>query len=223
MAGLIAGADIMFGGRTPHPYHTRPGMVSQSNDGNPHGTPRAGTGQERSPRYPGAGGTGSRIVVPVRLPAGTVFYPRPATSGHVLPVQIARLASPDIIRLQSCGSGCCSSRWFCSRSSGSGTYLVMVTTCPARDSRRRSAEADEPGIGQVSPLIADIYLRNMGKCPRSRADRPGIGRCDHVMRARAEVRPRLSVTDGRALIRRMPVFVLADRAWRVCRDAPIPR
>jgi hypothetical protein len=29
MAGLIAGAEIMFGGRTPHPYHTRPGLVSQ--------------------------------------------------------------------------------------------------------------------------------------------------------------------------------------------------
>jgi hypothetical protein len=27
MAGLIAGAEIMIGGRTPHPYHTRPGMV----------------------------------------------------------------------------------------------------------------------------------------------------------------------------------------------------
>ena len=34
MAGLIAAADIMSGGRTPHPYHTRPGMVSQGNDGN---------------------------------------------------------------------------------------------------------------------------------------------------------------------------------------------
>jgi hypothetical protein len=33
MAGLIAGADIMFGGRTPHPYHTRPGMVSRGNLG----------------------------------------------------------------------------------------------------------------------------------------------------------------------------------------------
>ncbi len=47
MAGLIAGAEIMIGGRTPHPYHTRPGMVSQSNDGDPHGKPprrcRAGT------------------------------------------------------------------------------------------------------------------------------------------------------------------------------------
>src|ERR1700689_4337835 len=48
MAGLIASAEIMIGGRTPHPYHTRPGMVSQSNDGDPHGKPprryRAGTG-----------------------------------------------------------------------------------------------------------------------------------------------------------------------------------
>jgi hypothetical protein len=53
MAGLIAGADIMFGGRTPHPYHTRPGMVSRSNDGDPHGkAPRVDTEQERSPRYP---------------------------------------------------------------------------------------------------------------------------------------------------------------------------
>jgi hypothetical protein len=33
MAGLIAGADIMAGGRTPHPHHPRPGMVSQGNDG----------------------------------------------------------------------------------------------------------------------------------------------------------------------------------------------
>ena len=32
------------------------------------------------------------------LPAGTVLYPAPTTSGHVVPVQIARLASPDIIR-----------------------------------------------------------------------------------------------------------------------------
>jgi hypothetical protein len=57
---------------------------------------------------------------------------------------------------------------------GSGAYLVTLTTCPARDSRRRSAEADKPDIGQASPLIVDIYLRNMGgKCPRSRADRPG--------------------------------------------------
>jgi len=56
MAGLIAGADIMFGGRTPYPYHTRPGMVSQGTDGNPHGNPpRIDTGQERSPRHPGAG------------------------------------------------------------------------------------------------------------------------------------------------------------------------
>jgi aldehyde dehydrogenase family protein len=33
MAGLIAGADIMSGGRTPHPYHTRPvfrlGMLAE--------------------------------------------------------------------------------------------------------------------------------------------------------------------------------------------------
>jgi hypothetical protein len=47
MARLIAGAEIMFGGQTPHPYHTRPGMVSQSNDGDPYGKParrcRAGT------------------------------------------------------------------------------------------------------------------------------------------------------------------------------------
>ena len=55
MAGLIAGADIMSGGRTPHPYHMRPGMVSQGNNGDPHTNPRAGTGQERSPRHPGAG------------------------------------------------------------------------------------------------------------------------------------------------------------------------
>src|ERR1022692_2822219 len=41
MAGLIAGADIMFGGRTPHPHHTRPSMVSQSSDGDPHGKPPA--------------------------------------------------------------------------------------------------------------------------------------------------------------------------------------
>lgn len=35
----MAVADIMFGGRTPHPYHTRRGMVSRSNDGDPHGKP----------------------------------------------------------------------------------------------------------------------------------------------------------------------------------------
>jgi hypothetical protein len=53
MAGLIAGADIMSGGRTPHPYHTRPGMVSRSHDGDPHGKPPApAPGRERSPRYP---------------------------------------------------------------------------------------------------------------------------------------------------------------------------
>jgi hypothetical protein len=39
MAGLIAGAEIMSGGRIPHPYDTLPGMVSQSNDGDPHGKP----------------------------------------------------------------------------------------------------------------------------------------------------------------------------------------
>jgi hypothetical protein len=57
MAGLIAGTDIMSGGRTPHPYHMRPGMVSRSSDGDPHGKPplRVDTGQERSPRHPGAG------------------------------------------------------------------------------------------------------------------------------------------------------------------------
>jgi hypothetical protein len=56
MAGLIAGADIMSGGRTPQPYHTRrPGMVSQGNNGDPHTNPRVDTGQERSPRHPGAG------------------------------------------------------------------------------------------------------------------------------------------------------------------------
>jgi hypothetical protein len=31
-----------------------------------------------------------------------------------------------------------------------------------RGSRRKSAEADKPDIGQASPLIVDIYLRNMG-------------------------------------------------------------
>ena len=56
MAGFIADAEIMFGGRTPHPYHTRPGMVSQGYDGDPHGKPRVDTGQERSPRYPGVRG-----------------------------------------------------------------------------------------------------------------------------------------------------------------------
>ena len=56
MAGLIAGADIMSGGRTPQPYHTRrPGMVSLGNNGDPHTNPRVDTGQERSPRHPGAG------------------------------------------------------------------------------------------------------------------------------------------------------------------------
>jgi hypothetical protein len=51
MAGLIAGADIMFSGRTPHPYHTRPGMVSRSNDRNPHGKSRVDTAGGR-PRLP---------------------------------------------------------------------------------------------------------------------------------------------------------------------------
>jgi hypothetical protein len=45
----------MSGGRTPHPYHMRPGMVSQGNNGDPHTNPRVDTGQERSPRHPGAG------------------------------------------------------------------------------------------------------------------------------------------------------------------------
>jgi hypothetical protein len=54
MAGLLAGADIMFGGRTPHPYHMGPGMVSRSNNGDPHTNPRVDTEQERSPRYPRA-------------------------------------------------------------------------------------------------------------------------------------------------------------------------
>jgi hypothetical protein len=34
-------------------------MVSQGNDGDPHGKPRFDTGQERSPRCPGCEGTGS--------------------------------------------------------------------------------------------------------------------------------------------------------------------
>jgi len=37
---FIAGADIMSSGRTPHPYHMRPGMVSQGNNGDPHQPPR---------------------------------------------------------------------------------------------------------------------------------------------------------------------------------------
>jgi hypothetical protein len=32
MAGLIAGAEIMFGDRTPHPYHTRPGLLGAALD-----------------------------------------------------------------------------------------------------------------------------------------------------------------------------------------------
>src|SRR5947207_7042635 len=79
MAGFIADAEIMFGGRTPHPYHTRPGMVSQSNDGDPHGKPRADTEQERSPRYPGVRGTGSLSAPPLR-PCRTGTWPRSVTS-----------------------------------------------------------------------------------------------------------------------------------------------
>jgi hypothetical protein len=57
MAGLIAGADIMSGGRTPHPYHTRPGMVSRSDDGNPHGKPSAPVpGRDGLRATPGSGG-----------------------------------------------------------------------------------------------------------------------------------------------------------------------
>jgi hypothetical protein len=55
MAGLIAGADIMFGGRTPHPYHTRPGMVSRSNDGDPHGKAPSGV-PGNDPKRPGRTG-----------------------------------------------------------------------------------------------------------------------------------------------------------------------
>jgi len=60
MAGLIAGADIMFGGRTPHPYHTRPGMVSQGTDGNPHGNPPASIPGRNVLRATPGPGTGSR-------------------------------------------------------------------------------------------------------------------------------------------------------------------
>src|ERR1700683_4046282 len=56
MAGLIAGAEIMIGGRTTHPYHTRPGMVSQSNDSDPHGKPPASMPSRNDPRAtPGSG------------------------------------------------------------------------------------------------------------------------------------------------------------------------
>ena len=78
MAGLIAGAEIMFGGRTPHPYHTRPGMVSQSNDGDPHGKPprryRAGT-VSALPQGPG---TGSLSAPPLR-PCRTGTWSRACT------------------------------------------------------------------------------------------------------------------------------------------------
>jgi len=55
-AGLIARTDIMFGGRTPHRYHMRPGMVSRSSDGNPHGKPlRVDTGRDVLRATPGPG------------------------------------------------------------------------------------------------------------------------------------------------------------------------
>src|SRR6185312_10332779 len=76
MAGLIAGADIMSGGRTPQPYHTRPGMVSQGNDGKP---PASIPGRNVLRAAPGSGGTGSRSVVPVR-PCRTGAWSRSVTS-----------------------------------------------------------------------------------------------------------------------------------------------
>jgi len=53
-------------------------MVSQGTDGDPHGNPRPGTGQERSPRHPRGRGTGSRSVVPVR-PCRTGTWSRSVT------------------------------------------------------------------------------------------------------------------------------------------------
>ena len=85
----------------------------------------------------------------------------------------SRTAVVNVFKYESESTGWHQNWLFCRRrvKTGSGAYLVLVTTCPARDPRRRSAEADKPDIGQASPLIVDIYLRNMGgKCPRS-ADR----------------------------------------------------
>src|ERR1700683_1168954 len=79
MAGLIAGAEIMIGGRTPHPYHTRPGMVSQSNDGDPHGKAPASMPSRNGPRAtPGSGGTGSRSAH-----VGTLSHQRGAPTARL--------------------------------------------------------------------------------------------------------------------------------------------
>ena len=59
MAGLIAGADIMFGDRTLHPYHTRPGMVSQGHDGDP---PAPAGRFPALPVRPGAAGRGHDLA-----------------------------------------------------------------------------------------------------------------------------------------------------------------
>ena len=93
MAGLIAGADIMSGGRTPHPYHTRPGMVSQGNDGDPHGkAPRVDTEQERSPRYPRVWGNRFAKRAASAALRAKLIAPRPA---DMLGVSTSGMSCPD--------------------------------------------------------------------------------------------------------------------------------
>jgi len=84
----------MFGGRTPHPYHTRPGMVSRSNDGDPHGKAPSGV-PGNDPKRPGrtvssAGtplvriGRGEYVLASATVPGGDSTGP-----GLLLPVPAA--------------------------------------------------------------------------------------------------------------------------------------
>jgi len=150
MAGLIAGADIMFGGRTPHPYHTRPGMVSRSNDGDPHGKAPSGV-PGNDPKRPGrtvssAGtplvriGRGEYVLASATVPGGDSTGP-----GLLLPVPAAgrgRAASLSEDEVKQGAKEYLEAAGFLSRSPGAGSTGSTSGQCPARRSccwKRRAA------------------------------------------------------------------------------------
>jgi hypothetical protein len=149
----------MIGGRTPHPYHTRPGMVSQSNDGDPHGKAPASMPSGDDPRAtPGSGGTGSGSAPPVR-PCRTGTSSRSVTNARRAhgPTAGAALATEPADRQstrlhRSSASRSKESIRRLERFAHRSTFRVLPGGEPAN--HIRSSCIGEPTSGRVAPCCA---------------------------------------------------------------------